>query len=117
MTQQGVEAEITARIKNPNNRSFTIYKSDLDATLNGMNAGKACLAKNVHIKRNCEQSYVFKIKSDFSNISLNDLPKLMAMAKSKNAKVGLKGNLKAGKLFIKKSFPVDMSKNVPLSGF
>src|SRR5437016_3244613 len=111
MSQQGVEAEITARIKNPNNTSFTIYKSDLDATINGMNAGKASLSKNVRIKANSEQTYIFNVKSDFSTISLNDLPKLMAMAKSKNAKIGLKGNLKAGKLFIKKSFPVDMTKN------
>ncbi len=117
MSQQGVEAEITVRIKNPNNRSFTIYKSDLDATLNGMDAGKANLSKNVRIKANSEQTYIFNIQSDFSSISLNDLPKLMALAKSKNAKIGLKGNLKAGKLFIKKSFPVDIAKNVPLSGF
>jgi LEA14-like dessication related protein len=117
MSQQGIEAEITARIKNPNNKSFTIYKSDLDATLNGMNAGKARLSKNVRIKAKSEQTYVFKIKSDFSSLSLAELPKLLAIAKSKNAKVGLKGNLKAGKIFIKKSFPVDMTKNVPLEGF
>lgn len=117
MSQQGIEAEITARIKNPNNKSFTIYKSDLDATLNGMNAGKACLSKNVRIKAKSEQTYIFKIKSDFSSLSLAELPKLLAIAKSKNAKVGLKGNLKAGKIFIKKSFPVDMTKNVPLEGF
>ena len=116
MSQKGIEADIVARIKNPNNTSFTIYKSDLDATLNDMNAGKASLSKNVRIKANSEQTYTFKVKSDFSSLSLAELPKLLAMAKSKNAKVGLKGNLKAGKLFIKKSFPVDISKNVPLDG-
>jgi LEA14-like dessication related protein len=116
MSQQGIEAEISARIKNPNNKSFTIYKSELDATLNGMNAGKARLAKNVRIKANSEQTYIFKIKSDFSSLSIAELPKLLSIAKSKNAKIGLKGNLKAGKLFIKKNFPVDMTKNVPLEG-
>ena len=116
MSQQGIEAEITARIKNPNNRSFTIYKSSLDATLNGMNAGKAHLSKNVRIKANSEQTYIFNIRSDFSSLSFAELPKLLAIAKSKNTKIGLKGNLKAGKLFIKKSFPVDMTKNVPLEG-
>ncbi|MGQ0828037.1 MAG: LEA type 2 family protein [Bacteroidota bacterium] len=116
MSQQGVEADIIVRIKNPNNKSFTIYKSELDATLNGMNAGKARLSKNVRIKSNCEQTYTFKVKSDFSSLSMAELPKLLALAKSKNAKVGLKGNLKAGKLFIKKNFPVDISKNVPLDG-
>jgi hypothetical protein len=46
---------------------------------------------------------------------MNDLPKLVSMAMSKNVKVGLKGNLKAGKLFIKKSFPVDVQESVPMS--
>jgi LEA14-like dessication related protein len=116
MSQQGVEAEITARIKNPNKTSFTIYKSELDATLNGLNAGKASLSKNLRIKANSEQSYTFKIRSDFSGLSFAELPKLLAMAKSKSAKVGLKGKLKAGKMFIKKSIPVDISKSVPLDG-
>lgn len=116
ISQQGVEADIIARIKNPNNTSFTIYRSELDATLNGMNAGKARLSKKVRIKANSEQTYIFKVKSDFSSLSFTELPKLLAMVKSKNAKVGLKGNLKAGKLFIRKNFPVDISKDIPLDG-
>lgn len=116
LTQQGVEAEITAKIKNPNNVTFTIYKSDVDVMLSGMNAGKAHLAKNVRIKAHSEQSYTFKVKSDFSDLNATDLPKLLSIALSKNVKVGLKGNLKVGKLFVKKSFPVDMSQRVPLSG-
>lgn len=116
LTQQGVEAVIVAKIKNPNNAAFTIYKSDLDVMLSGMNAGKAHLDNNVKIKGNSEQSYAFKIKSDFSNLSATDLPKLLSIAMSKNVKVGLKGNLKVGKLFVKRSYPVDMSQRVPLSG-
>ncbi len=115
-SREGVEAEITARIKNPNNTSFVIYKSDFDVTLNGINAGKGHLTKNFRVKRKSEESYTFKIKSDFSNVNLMDLPKIMSMAMSKNVKVGLKGNLKAGKIFVKRSFPVDISKNVPMSG-
>ena len=116
LTQQGVEAEITAKIKNPNSVAFTIYKSDVDVMLSGMNAGKAHLANNVRIKAHSEESYTFKIKSDFSNLNATDLPKLLSIAMSKNVKVGLKGNLKAGKLFVKRSYPVDISQRVPLSG-
>ena len=115
MSQQGAEAEITARIKNPNRASFTIYKSDLDVTLSGINAGKAHLTKNIRIKGNSEQSYTFKIKSDFSGLTMSDLPKLMSLAKSKNVRVGLKGNLRAGKFLIKRSYPVEISQSVPLS--
>lgn len=114
VSQQGAEAEMVVKIKNPNKSAFTIYKSDLDVTLNGITGGKAHLSENVKIKGNSEQSYTFTIKSDFSSISLGDLPKLLSLAKSKNIKVGLKGNLKVGKFLVKKSYPVDMSESIPL---
>jgi LEA14-like dessication related protein len=114
ISQQGAEAAITAKIKNPNRAAFTIYKSDLDVVLNGMNAGKAHLAKNIKIKGRSEQLYTFTIKADFSSLSLADLPKLMGMAMSKNVNINLKGNLNVGKLFVKKKVPVDMTQRVPL---
>ncbi len=114
VSQQGAEAEMVVKIKNPNKTAFTIYKSDFDVTLNGITGGKAHLAKNIRIKANSEQTYTFTIKSDFSSISFSDLPKLMSLANSKNIKVGLKGNLRVGKFLVKKSYPVEMSENVPL---
>ncbi|HEX8516789.1 MAG TPA: LEA type 2 family protein [Bacteroidia bacterium] len=116
MSQQGIEAEVTARIDNPNKTAFHIYPSDLDATLNGMNAGKAKLINNIRIKPNKEDSYTFKIKSDLSSLNMMDLPRLMSVMTAKNVKVGLKGDLKVGKFLIKKKYPVDMVKNVPMSG-
>jgi LEA14-like dessication related protein len=116
MSQQGIEAEITARINNPNKMAFHIYPSDMDATLNGMNAGKAKLTNNIRIKPHSEESYTFKIKSDFSSLSMTDLPKLMSLATSRSVKVGLKGDLKVGKLLVRRKYPVDMTKSVPLSG-
>jgi len=72
LTQSGVEAEITAKIKNPNKTAFTIYKSEFDATLGGINAGKAHITKNVRIKPNSEEVYTFIIKSDFSKLFKSD---------------------------------------------
>lgn len=115
LSQNGAEAEVKARIKNPNSHSFTIYKSEMDVTLNGMNVGKAHLAKNVKIRKFSEDSYTFDIKSDFSNLMITDIPKIISMAMSKNVKVGLKGNLRVGKLFVKKDFPVELTQSVPLS--
>jgi LEA14-like dessication related protein len=116
LSQKSIEALITVRVKNPNNVSFTIYKSDMDVTLSGINAGIAHISENVKIKAKSEQTYTFKIKSDFSNLSLTDLTKIISMALSKNVKIGLKGNLIGGKLFVKHSYPVDFTENVPLSG-
>ncbi len=116
LSQKGVEATITAHIKNPNKVAFTIYRSEMDVTVGGIDAGKAQMTENVRIKAQSEEIYTFKIKSDFSNLSFADMPKIMAMAMSKHVKVGLKGNLKVGKLFVKKSFPFDIIKNVPIEG-
>ena len=115
ITKNGIEAVITAKVKNPNHFGFTIYKSNVDASFAGMKVGKAQLVKKVKIKSNSETSHTFNINSDFSNLSLNDIPKIISIGMSKNMSVGLNGNLKVGKLFIKKSIPVDIKKDVPLN--
>jgi LEA14-like dessication related protein len=116
LSGKSVEAIITVRIKNPNSISFTIYKSEMDVTLSGIDAGKACITDNVKINAKSEEAYTFKVKSDFSHVSIVDIPKIISMALSKNVKIGLKGNLKAGKLFFKRTYPIDILQNVPLSG-
>lgn len=115
ISQKGAEAEITARIKNPNSTSFTIYKSDLNVSINGLDAGMAHLTDNVKIKGNSEESYIFKVKSDFSKLSLTDLPQLISIATSRNVRVSLKGNLEVGKFFYKKTVPVEFNESVPRS--
>ncbi len=116
LSQNGIEAIVTARVKNPNKVGFTIYRSEMDISVAGIDAGKVQLDKRVRIKAKSEETYTFKIKSDFSNLSMSDMPRLMNIAMSKHAKIGLKGDLKAGKLFVKKTFPIDITKDVPLSG-
>ena len=116
LSQNGVEALVTVRIKNPNNFSFTVYNSEMDVTISGINAGKAYITDNVKIKANCEEKYTFKVKSNFSGLSLADLPKLIAMGMSKTVKIGLKGNLKGGKFLFKRSYPIDLQESVPLNG-
>ncbi len=115
LSQQGLDIDITAKIKNPNKVAFTIYKSDLDATFSGMNVGKARITNNVKIKADSEQAYTFNVTSDFSKLSMAELPNLLSIATSRSIKVGLKGNLKVGKLLVKKNYPVDMVKTVPLN--
>lgn len=113
-TQKEVDAEITVVIKNPNNNSFNIYKSDFDLTINGINAGKAHLNAKIKIKSKSEETYTFRVKSDLSKLGISDLPKLIQIAMSKNVRIGLKGDLKAGKIFVKRSFPVDLNQNISL---
>ncbi len=112
--QQGVEAIITATIKNPNAVGFTIYKSAMDVTLEGLDVGKANLTEKVKVKAKSETSHDFHIKSDFSKLSVTDLPKIFGIAMGKNVNVGLKGKLKVGKFYVKYAIPVDIKKTVPL---
>ena len=115
MSKERIDIDIIAKIKNPNKMAFTIYKSDMDAVVSGVNIGKAHLTKKVKIKANTEQAYTFNVKSNFSKINMGELPNLMALLTKKSLKIGLKGDLKVGKLFVKKTHPVDMTKDVPLS--
>ena len=115
LSKDGVEAEIMVKIKNPNNVAFKIYPSSFDATLNGINAGSAHLTKAVRIKANAEAAYAFHIKSDFKNMSLMDLPKLIALATSKHTTISLKGTLKTGRFLIKRNYPINITKTISLN--
>ncbi len=115
MNQKGIDAEFGLQIKNPNNWGFKIYNSDIKVTVNGLDVGEAKLKKNVRIKRKSESVSTFQVTSDFSKLGLTDLSKLMSLAGSKSANVSVKGQLKVGKWYYKKSFPVDLTQKIPLS--
>jgi LEA14-like dessication related protein len=117
LSREGIEADITALIDNPNNVAFKIYRSDMDVTLNGIRLGKAYLTENIRIKPRVEEAYTFRVKSNLSHLNLADLPKILSMAMSKTITVGLKGDLRVGKLLVRRRFPVEISRSVPLSGF
>lgn len=115
LSQKGIDALVTVRIKNPNSMSFKVYPSEMEIAVNGMKLGKTSITDNVTIKRNSEAPYTFKIHSDFAGFSFADLPKLLSIATNKNLQVNLKGNLKGGKLLMKRSYPIDITQSVPLS--
>lgn len=105
MSLKEIEGELQLTIKNPNTVGFSIYKSEFDIIYGDVKLGKARLHKRVHIGANTEKSYVFKLKSSPESLNLGDVMKLIGNASS--GTIRIKGELKAGKLFIKKRFPVD----------
>lgn len=112
VSQEGIEAELNVKIKNPNNRNFTIYPSEFDVIFSGIRLGKARLDKKVKIDKNAERVYSFQLKSNLGDVNLMDLPKLLNLSNIGNIEV--KGDLKAGKLFIKKRFPVSYSEKIKI---
>lgn len=110
----GIEGEVILGIKNPNATGFSIYPSEFDITYSGIKMGKARLFKRVHIDGNSEKPYVFKLKTDLKDMNLMDI--LGLVSGGKLGRIEVKGNLKAGKFFVKKCFPVDISDKIGLGG-
>src|SRR5687767_8171242 len=88
---KGIEVELTVNIKNPNSMGFNIYKAEFDVSVNGMAIGKGGINKKMRIRATSDDVYTFIVSSDFSKLSTTDMPKLMKLANSKSATIGLKG--------------------------
>lgn len=115
MDKDGIEAEIDVRINNPNKIGFKIYRSNVDVMMNDNSLGKGRLKKKIRIKPNTEETYTFVVAGKFDNLlSGSGLSGLLSMATSKTANISIKGNIKAGKFFYKKKFPIDNKQRVPL---
>lgn len=102
---EGIEAIIELNIKNPNSMGFSIYPSEFDIIFSGMNLGKAKLKKRVHIDAHCEKTYAFTLNSSFKEFNFMDITKMLSG--SKLGAMQVKGDLKAGKMWVKKKFPID----------
>ena len=109
---EGIDANLSLKIKNTNNFGFSIYPSEFDIIYNGMHLGKAKLNKRVHIDGNTERVYSFNLKSNLSDLNIFDV--LQLLNTENRGKIEIKGDLKAGKFFMKKKFDVNYSEKVNL---
>jgi len=110
----GIDGDILIGIKNPNAFGFSIYKSEFDVTYSGIYLGKAKLTKRVRIKANAEEIYSFNLTNDFKDIKLTEVMKLLGGAIFKST-IEVKGDLKVGKLLVRKKIPVDIKEKVNLN--
>lgn len=110
VTTEGIEADIKLKIKNPNNIGFSIYPSEFDVLLSGIKLGKAKLNKRVHIDANSERVYSFILKSNLSDLNPLEIMKLLNIDNA--GKIEIKGDLKAGKFYLKKKFNVNYTDKV-----
>lgn len=116
LSTSGADFTFDMRIKNPNSVGVTVFPSFFDATVNGIAIGKVRLDKKVKIKANSDNTSEFHIKSDFTKVSLADIANVISMVSSKSATVTLKGEVKVGKWYYKKRFPIEFKKSINLSG-
>lgn len=115
LSMAGVDATFGIKIKNPNNMGVTVFRSSFDATVNGIDVGKVKLNKKVRIKANSDDTPEFHIKGDFSKLGLGDIANVVSMVSSKSATITLKGDVKVGKWYYKRKFPVELRKTINLS--
>ncbi len=114
LNQKGIKAEIYLRIKNPNSMGFKIFKTGFDCELNDVPVGKAYLKKKIKVKRKSDDVHTFLVESDFTQIGMKELSKLLSIGTAKTVKVRVKGTLKIGKAWYKKEFPFDTTENIKL---
>lgn len=112
LNTDGIEAEVKLKIKNPNSVGFSVYPSEFDILFSGIRLGKAKLNKRVHIDANCERVYSFNLKSGFGDLNILDVTRLLNTENL--GKIEVRGDLKAGKFYLKKKFPVNFSDKINL---
>ena len=115
LSTAGADFNFDMRIKNPNKMGVTVFPSTFEASVNGIDIGTVKLDKKVRIKANSDNTSEFHIKTDFSKIALADISKVISMVASKSATVSLKGEVRVGKWYYKKRFPVEFKKPISLS--
>ena len=115
LSMQGADFTFGVKIKNPNKMGVTVFPTSFDASVSGIDIGKIKLDKRVRIKANSDGTSEFHVKSDFSKLGMTDVANVISMVGSKRATVNLKGDVKVGKWYYKKRFPVEFQKTINLS--
>lgn len=111
LTQEGISGEVKVKIKNPNSIGFNVYRSSCDVYFGDLYLGKAKLKKRIRVGANSDSEHTFALEGKFKDMSLLQLTSLLS---GKSQALVLKGNIKAGKFFYKKKFPIDRKEKIGL---
>ena len=112
LDKTGIELELSVRIKNPNSMGFNIYKPNLDAMINGVAVGKLKVNRKIHVNANSDDLHTFTVSTDFSKLSMEDAGKMLSLALSKSGSLSVKGKIKVGNIFYRKTFDVERNQKI-----
>ena len=108
-----IKLNVGMKIKNPNAFGFKIYPSTINFKVNGIDMGPGRITKRTRVKANSEDIRTFYIEADLSKsgIAMN---KIIELAKSRSVNIEAKGDIKAGRFFYRKKFPIDVKQRINL---
>jgi LEA14-like dessication related protein len=112
----GAEVEVSLLINNPNKQGFKVSSTDLDLKLSGKKVGKGKLKKKVKIRGNSEMAYTFIIQGEIDNLlSSGGISSIADIFSKRSINLGVEGTITGKKLFLKRSFPISETLNIPLN--
>jgi LEA14-like dessication related protein len=107
--------DLGMKIDNPNGIAFTLFGSELEVKVGGVDLGKVTINEKVKIKRKTEDVYHVKVNAKVADI-IRSIPALLKVIAQKQANVEVKGWIRAGALGLRKTFPVELKQEqVPAS--
>lgn len=112
---EGIEAEFTMKIRNPNPYNIKIKGSDIDLYINGDRLGKAKLTNNIKLKKKITKEYKVRLKSRFDKVGSS----VLTLGKSLlggSINVRAKGWVKASAFMISQKVKFDVSEKVKPEG-
>jgi LEA14-like dessication related protein len=115
LSKEGLEFDFDMKIDNPNSVGVSVWPSTFKASVGDIDVGYVKLNKRTKIKANGSHTSTFHIKSDFSKLGFADITKVIPMVSSRSGTLGLDGNMRVGKWFYRKKFPVTLRKTVSLN--
>ncbi len=110
---KNIKLDLLIPIDNPNSIGFKITGMDMDVLIDGKMLGKVKGVKEVAIPARSKQIHTFEVDVSFDNILTGVITIVRSLAKAE-AKVQVKGMVKARALFINKKINVNEEKVVKL---
>lgn len=108
---ESIDAEVMLQVNNPNTFGFKLLPSEFNVSYSGIKLGQAKLVKKTKIRANTEATYSFRLSGDFKSMTLTDVMKMLESFTRKGT-LEVNGQLRVGKLFTKKTFPVSYKEKI-----
>ena len=114
MDQNGVSAQVTVRVDNPNAFRIRVGDPDVDLFLNDSPIGKASIDSTVVLEKRTEREYVVPLRASFNGGGLPAMGALLSAAFGGKVRVKASGTVTAQALLLRKKIPFEAEHELDL---